>query len=507
MASTHYQIFCRYYHSSVNRAVMNTTETKWYSGSDKNYSDLARSLASKKGALEVAYSDIIVGVMPTGISKNYSKQFQLVNTSVYDSSGAPVTDAKASNVKRVSTDKEMTFNVGTSVFKVNNGNLGTVTAAGSDYKVKMKSYEDGTFEIIYTGNAVTSSTVTVSVSFTAQKEIKELSSESMTNKSDFTDADGKQKMFFRVDEDYNNSYDEAIENIWIRFEDCVQCTDKSDKRQEKVLEIKKEARTLDSMLSEIIIEESKSNNPKYDMIFLYDGIASEMSTTPINTEGCGINEIVRTFKWVGKPTSVKATFYASVKQWFVPGAGGGEGEEGGSIGETRTEGTGPAQVSYTYQGTPISGLEDIDSQLDPDDEDGPKYVTSGVYAYGGETWPGGTCEVGDPEDDDGTTSTSLTVQFNKKKAPYKNFKGCFTFTTKRANNYDKTYHMKEESNIIPYVYYDKFVRMDLSPWFIYANTTSLKWAMSKLEELVGIIGTENVILGKVVDLDQYIEIA
>lgn len=56
------------------------------------------------------------------------------------------------------------------------------------------------------------------------------------------------------------------------------------------------------------------------------------------------------------------------------------------------------------------------------------------------------------------------------------------------------------------VYYEKMARFIMSPWFVYATGSSLKWALTKAEDLVKIIGVENVIIGKVVDLAQYIEI-
>lgn len=58
----------------------------------------------------------------------------------------------------------------------------------------------------------------------------------------------------------------------------------------------------------------------------------------------------------------------------------------------------------------------------------------------------------------------------------------------------------------PIVYYERMKRISVTPWFLYATCASLNAAMTKATELVGIIGKENVIIGKVVSLDQYIEI-
>lgn len=59
---------------------------------------------------------------------------------------------------------------------------------------------------------------------------------------------------------------------------------------------------------------------------------------------------------------------------------------------------------------------------------------------------------------------------------------------------------------IPYVYYDRMKRVKLDPWFLYSNHASLSSAMIKARELVNILGKEAVKIGKVVPLDQYIEI-
>lgn len=58
----------------------------------------------------------------------------------------------------------------------------------------------------------------------------------------------------------------------------------------------------------------------------------------------------------------------------------------------------------------------------------------------------------------------------------------------------------------PIVYYERMKRMEVTPWFLYATCASLNAAMTKASELVSIIGKENVMIGKVVALDQYIEI-
>ena len=63
-----------------------------------------------------------------------------------------------------------------------------------------------------------------------------------------------------------------------------------------------------------------------------------------------------------------------------------------------------------------------------------------------------------------------------------------------------------DKSVNPLVYYEKMKRVDMCPWFLYATVSSLHTAMEKGEELVRIMGTKNVLIGKVVAIDQYIDI-
>lgn len=70
-------------------------------------------------------------------------------------------------------------------------------------------------------------------------------------------------------------------------------------------------------------------------------------------------------------------------------------------------------------------------------------------------------------------------------------------------DYDTT---AASSKQIPYLYYDKMKRVKLDPWFLLSTHASLPSAMTKARELVNILGKDGVKIGKVVPLDQYIEI-
>lgn len=59
---------------------------------------------------------------------------------------------------------------------------------------------------------------------------------------------------------------------------------------------------------------------------------------------------------------------------------------------------------------------------------------------------------------------------------------------------------------IPYVYYERMKRIKLDPWFLHSTHASLTSAMTRARELVNILGSDGVKIGKVVPLEQYIEI-
>ena len=57
-----------------------------------------------------------------------------------------------------------------------------------------------------------------------------------------------------------------------------------------------------------------------------------------------------------------------------------------------------------------------------------------------------------------------------------------------------------------YVLTDKFERTFMTPWFIHSTHSSLNSVMEKAQALASKIGHDNIMLGKVVSLDQYIDI-
>ena len=59
---------------------------------------------------------------------------------------------------------------------------------------------------------------------------------------------------------------------------------------------------------------------------------------------------------------------------------------------------------------------------------------------------------------------------------------------------------------MPYLLTDKFERIFMSPWFIHSVHSSLNSVMEKAQMLVDKIGHKNIMIGKVVPLDQYIDI-
>ena len=65
---------------------------------------------------------------------------------------------------------------------------------------------------------------------------------------------------------------------------------------------------------------------------------------------------------------------------------------------------------------------------------------------------------------------------------------------------------QQDKKEAPEIYYERFKRIKLDPWFLHSTYASLRAVMLKAEELVNILGKDAVKIGKVVPLDQYIEI-
>lgn len=58
----------------------------------------------------------------------------------------------------------------------------------------------------------------------------------------------------------------------------------------------------------------------------------------------------------------------------------------------------------------------------------------------------------------------------------------------------------------PYLLTDKFERIFLSPWFVHSSHSSLNSVMEKAQKLVNKVGHDNIMIAKIVPLDQYIDI-
>lgn len=62
------------------------------------------------------------------------------------------------------------------------------------------------------------------------------------------------------------------------------------------------------------------------------------------------------------------------------------------------------------------------------------------------------------------------------------------------------------TNTYPYILMDRMERVVLSPWFVHSTHASLNSVMTKAKALANLIGHDNIKIGKIVPLDQYIEI-
>jgi hypothetical protein len=78
-----------------------------------------------------------------------------------------------------------------------------------------------------------------------------------------------------------------------------------------------------------------------------------------------------------------------------------------------------------------------------------------------------------------------------------------------SNSSTKTEQLSGVSEVvedIPNAVYERMERLKMDPWFLMTTCGSLKAAMTKAEQLIDIYGKDAVKIGKVVPLDQYIEI-
>ena len=64
----------------------------------------------------------------------------------------------------------------------------------------------------------------------------------------------------------------------------------------------------------------------------------------------------------------------------------------------------------------------------------------------------------------------------------------------------------KETGTFPYALIDCMERIPITPWFVHSVHASLNSAMTKARALINLIGHDNVKIGKVVSLEQYVEI-
>lgn len=88
----------------------------------------------------------------------------------------------------------------------------------------------------------------------------------------------------------------------------------------------------------------------------------------------------------------------------------------------------------------------------------------------------------------------------------KNYPQFFPWETKNEQVAIDTDPKFPPDHYIPEVYMEHMKRVQLDPWFFHSQHASLKSAMEAATKLVNILGKNSVKIGKVVALDQYIDI-
>ena len=491
MAATHYQIFCRYYHATVNRAVFNDIY-------DYNNS---YGWISKSNILAPSSMSTFETSKRTDPQKPYFTSENMTNLSNFE-------DAVGENNEV--TKKKLFFKL-------------------SDYGIDLENMNDSLYP--------------------------------------YVDKELGNRRFRRA----------ALENVWIRFEDYLlaQQGESSDvtASQQQVKNLSA-ARNLDAVLNEIITEEGNSDNPKYDMMFIYDGIAQEKAAPAQNTAGNKYNTPQRVWTYYGNKLWKLPKKYRlndnALKTWF----NGDEptdiaidldsdrynaediGEDGkpnpGAVPIGKVNDEGFVSTSDFSEGLKVlidrAEFNSIYQVRNSTGASDPFYSITDVRLF--ECWWNNSDKrlgFGENLGDDfkqplyfflkydeaqglllGTRSSLTVYLYTETSGQYTVFTGkkttkltpedfiktnasvsdlqIYTYKNENAEVTDN-FELEEASGITPYVYYEKFKRFEFSPWFVYANCGSLKQAMIKAEELVNIVGVDNLIIGKVVDLTQYIEIA
>ena len=84
--------------------------------------------------------------------------------------------------------------------------------------------------------------------------------------------------------------------------------------------------------------------------------------------------------------------------------------------------------------------------------------------------------------------------------------GYYNYKQQKKSSLDKTKNDTEEYLNQTQLYFDKMKRVTIKPWFFHSTYHSLKAAMDKAGTLVNMFGKDSILIGKEVDLTQYIEI-
>lgn len=77
--------------------------------------------------------------------------------------------------------------------------------------------------------------------------------------------------------------------------------------------------------------------------------------------------------------------------------------------------------------------------------------------------------------------------------------------TYNSSNNNKTKYFEDQASTAT-LYYDKMKRIQFLPWFFHSTYHSLQAAMNRASQLVNVYGKEHIMIGKEVDLTQYIDI-
>lgn len=364
MAATQYQVFCRYFNENNNSCLTNRTSIEWISANE------------------------------------YYTSYTFYN-SEYDVEISPKEEIL---VKNENNENVYCIEYYIDDTKASNNEICIIKLDGTDFQDSKGTLSSGTTRL--SNRQTYKNCYTRKFKMTTNQKVYECLQWQIDNGvRRYRDFMNDEPNIYTICKNYID-YSEMIrlgkavlEYAMIRPKDFLSTTESSTSGKKTLNTLTRQALALDNKLYSIVSDETNVSNPKYDMVFMYDGIV-ETNEQPLDQ----INDI--------------------------------------------------CDQSYYYQSNDASG-------------------------------------------------TRRQVKSEKIKLPVNALN--YTDGSEKKDSVSST-AMVDWDKEVPYLYYEKMRRIKLDPWFAISVHQSLNAALAKASKLAKMYGVDNVKIGKIVPLDQYIKI-